>query len=104
MIITTTPNIEKYQISRYLGVVTGADTYTVGGLLGEGLAMQNVYFNQAVSKALSRLENTAISIGADAVVGLTVSNTSAGGEIIVTLTGTAVKIEQAGWDDELPDI
>lgn len=104
MIITTTPNIEKYHITRYLGVVTGADTYTVGGLLGEGFAKQNLYFNQAVSKVLSQMENAAIRIGADAVVGIIVSNTSEGGQIIVTATGTAVKIEQAGWDDELPEI
>ena len=106
MIITTTPTLDKYRITQYLGIVTGADTYIVGGLIGEGFLKQNSLFRQSVAKARMQLESEAREMGADAVVGVLISNTSMAstGNVIVTATGTAVKIEQAGWDDELPEI
>ena len=106
MIITTTPNIENYQITEYLGIVTGADTYTVGGLIGEGFLKQNMYYENAISTAKNQMETKAISFSADAIVGVQVSVTSmaTAGSIIVTATGTAVKIEKAGWEDELPEL
>ena len=106
MIITTTPTLDKFQITQYLGIVTGADTYIVGGLIGEGFLKQNSLFRQAVSTARKQLESAASEMGADAVVGVLISSTSMAstGNIIVTATGTAVKIEQTGWNDELPEI
>ena len=106
MIITTTPSVEKYNITQYLDIVTGADTYVVGGLIGEGLARQNSLFKQTAAAACSQMEYAARAIGADAIVGVSIMTEYLGttGYVLVTASGTAVKIEESGWDDELPDM
>ena len=106
MILTTTPTIENYHITSYLDIVSGADTYTVGGIIGEGFAKQGFYYELALNKAKSQMESNASKDGADAVVGIQVAVTSmaTAGQIIVTATGTAVKIEKAGWDEEIPEL
>ena len=106
MILTTTPTIDNYHISQYLDIVSGADTYTVGGIIGEGFAKQGSYYETALGMAKSQMEIKASSYGADAIVGIQVAVTSmaTAGQIIVTATGTAVKIEKAGWDEEIPEL
>lgn len=106
MIISTTESIDRYQITEYLAIVTGADTYTVGGLIGEGFMRQGSLFKQAVAKIRQEMERVAVSLGADAIVGFNISSTSmaTSGSIVVTGIGTAVKLKQNGWDDELPDL
>ena len=104
MIITTTPNIENYCITEYLGMVSGAYIYIVGGLIGGGLLSQQSLYKDAIEKVSSYIESTAISKGADAVIGVQITTTTWESEVIVTGTGTAVKIQAAGWEDELPDI
>ena len=106
MILTTTPTIENYHITSYLGIVSGADTYTVGGLIGEGLMKQGFYYEMSLNKAKSLMESKASEYGADAIVGIQVAVTSMSsvGQIVVTATGTAVKIEKAGWDEEIPEL
>lgn len=106
MILTTTPTIDNYHISQYLDIVSGADTYTVGGIIGEGFLRQGSYYEMALDKAKSQMESKASLYGADAIVGIQVAVTSMAtvGEIVVTATGTAVKIEKAGWDEEIPEL
>lgn len=106
MILTTTPTIDNYHITSYLGVVSGADAYTVGGIIGDGLMKQGFYYDLSLNKAKSLMESNASKYGADAVVGIQVAVTSMStvGQIIVTATGTAVKIEKAGWDEEIPEL
>lgn len=104
MIITTTPTIEGHHIKEYLGIVSAADTYVVGGVIGEGFLNQNKQYNPTIERINMQLDIEATKLHADAVVGLQVSVTSVAGDIVVTVTGTAVKIEKAGWDDELPDL
>jgi len=103
MILTTTPNVEGKRIKEYLRIVSGTDIYLVGGLLGGGLATQENLFGTALNNATSKMKSKAF--GADAIVGIRTEVLSPGNlnNIIVVVTGTAVKLENATESDELPD-
>ncbi|MCT8533632.1 YbjQ family protein [Glaesserella parasuis] len=105
MIITTTPNIENYQIVEYKGlafgeVVSGANfirdflagiTDVIGGRSGA----YESKLNSARKEALQELEKEAKKVGANAVVGVSMEYQSMGGDkgmFIVVATGTAVVI------------
>ena len=95
MVLTTTPMVEGYRITEYLGTVTGTEIYLVGGLIGGGLANQEKLFGNAYTNALTKMQTKAKEMGADAVVGITVNFTGAAntGSVIVALVGTAVRLE-----------
>ena len=106
MIITTTHNIEGKKIVKYLGLVTGEaiiganfvkDFFAgirdiVGGRAGsyeEGL-------REAKNIALSELQDTALRLGANAIVGIDLDYETMGGSgsmLMVSASGTAVIIE-----------
>ena len=93
IIVTNTPNVEGYVITDYLGSVSGAATYLLGGAFGEGLSdsRQSAMVSNAFQTAIRQMKTEAR--GADAIVGLQhtlcgVSN----GYMIVSVTGTAVKL------------
>ena len=96
LITTTTNKVEGYQITEYLTTITGTAIYTVGGLFGGGLASQEKLFRSFYSAALKNIEAEANNIKADAIVGLTVNFTEAGGtgSVIIALVGTAVKLKK----------
>ena len=106
MIITTTPTIEGKSIKEYIGLVSGADLYNAGGLIGGGYTSggQTMYFQNAVSKATSKMIESARF--ADAIVGVQVVIGSSAGmnQVIVTVTGTAVFLEDSQYDDSLPEL
>jgi uncharacterized protein YbjQ (UPF0145 family) len=104
MILTTTPTVEGKRIKEYLGIVSGTDIYLVGGLFGGGLANQENLFGSALNSATSTMKSKAF--GADAIVGIRTEVLSPGNlnNIIVVVTGTAVKLEDANESDELPDL
>ena len=106
MIITTTHNIEGKKIIKYLGLVTGEaiiganfvkDFFAgirdiVGGRAGsyeEGL-------REAKNIALAELQETALRLGANAIVGIDLDYETMGGSgsmLMVSASGTAVIIE-----------
>ena len=106
MIITTTHNIEGKKIVKYLGLVTGEaiiganfvkDFFAgirdiVGGRAGsyeEGL-------REAKNIDLAELQDTALRLGANAIVGIDLDYETMGGSgsmLIVSASGTAVIIE-----------
>ena len=95
---TTSSYVEGHYITNYLGIVSGASIYNVGGLLGGGYTDkgQNSMFSVAIRIAEKIMLNDAFMRGANAVVGI---QTALGGsatmnQIVVTLTGTAVKTEK----------
>lgn len=92
IIITTAGNVADRKIRKYLGIVSGTDIYLVGGLVGGGLATQESLYERALKNAISTMSKRAESLGADAVIGVSVSFTSPGGlnYMILALTGTAV--------------
>ena len=106
MITTTTHTIEGRQIRQYLGLVTGEAimganvlrdfmaglTDLVGGRSGT----YESKFAEARETALQEMEEEAQRKGADAVVGIDIDYQVLGannGMLMVTATGTAVKIE-----------
>lgn len=91
--ITTGYNFEGYKIDKYLGTVTGADSYLAAGIIGEGLLRVDLLFENSFSRAKSIIMNKAASWDANAIIGLKTTLTSiANGNIVVAVIGTAVKI------------
>lgn len=107
MILTTTDVIQGTVIQSYLGIVTAEVVYgsnflrdffagirdIVGGRTG---SYENL-FEQGQRKALEELEQRARRLGADAVIGIeidtgTINVDQSGVLILITATGTAVKI------------
>ncbi|CAI8009950.1 UPF0145 protein PTH_2690 [Geodia barretti] len=106
MITTTTHTVDGRQIRQYLGLVTGEAimganvirdfmaglTDLVGGRSGT----YESKFAEARETALQEMEEEAQRKGADAVVGIDIDYQVLGarnGMLMVTATGTAVKIE-----------
>lgn len=95
-LITTTNRFENAEIERYLGVVSGTAIYLVGGIVGGGLVNQENLFGAAFAQAKCRMLDKAKKRGANAVVGMSITVTSPGNlnNIIVIVTGTAVKLRE----------
>ena len=68
----------------------------VGGVIGGGLANQENLFGGAFASAKAKMLQKAKERGGNAVVGMSVNVTSPGNlnNIIVIVTGTAVKVEK----------
>ena len=98
MILTTTNEIKGYNITEYIGVVAGTDIYLIGGVLGGGMANQENLYTEALARATTHLRQNAEVMGANGVIGIQSNMTSTGGtnNLILTLTGTAVKIDNSG--------
>lgn len=109
MIVTTTQSVEGKAIKSYLGIVAGQDTYNPSGLIGEGWTKGagNSYLSLTLRNAQEAMSNAARALGADAVVGVTSSASLAalgGGRVLVYISGTAVTLEDAGTEEELPSL
>ena len=63
---TTTDDFATADIVEYLGIAVGSTTYTIAGLVGEGLFRQGKAFNDAKQEMF----HEALSLGANAVVGM----------------------------------
>ena len=93
MIITSAPIIENHPVYQYLGMVTGADNYLVGGIIGEGLARVDSMYETCFSNAVNKIVRKALDMGANAIIGVQTSLTNvANGNMFVTVIGTAVKV------------
>ena len=92
---TTTNDFTNALIEEYLGTVSGADFYLAGGIIGEGLMRQSEYFEVAFLRAKAKMFKNAILLGANAIVGMNTSLTNIlNGNMVVVVTGTAVKIKK----------
>lgn len=92
--VTTCEKFEGKEIEAYYGVVYGTGIYLVGGLVGGGMANQEVLFGTEYNKAIEKMYQKAISIGGNAIVGMQTALTSAANNIILTVSGTAVKLKE----------
>jgi len=105
MIVTTTPSIEKREIQQYLGIVTGEailganifrDLFAgVRDVVGGRSGAYEKVLERAREIALQEMEEAAKQRGADAVVGVDLDYEvlgSANGMLMVTASGTAVKL------------
>lgn len=107
MIVTTTPTIEGKRILSYEGVVTGEailganifrDLFaSIRDIVGGRSAAYEEELRRARQIAMEEMEQQALSMGADGVVGVdldyeTVSMGNSGGMMMVTVSGTAVRL------------
>ncbi|MDE5676903.1 heavy metal-binding domain-containing protein [Phocaeicola sp.] len=105
MLVTTTPSIEGKRITNYYGVVTGetiigANLFrdffaSIRDIVGGRSGSYEEVLREAKDTALREMQEQALRMGANAVVGVdldyeTVGN--GGSMLMVTASGTAVRI------------
>ncbi|MFO7769274.1 MAG: heavy metal-binding domain-containing protein [bacterium] len=106
MILTTTVTIEGREISEYKGIVTGEaimganifkDVFAgIRDIVGGRSAAYEKELVKAQKIALEEMEHRAVQNGADAVVGVDLDYEvlgQNGGMLMVTASGTAVKLK-----------
>lgn len=105
MILTTTPQIEGYQIREYKGVVTGetiigANVFKdflagIRDIVGGRSASYEKVLRQAKDSSLQEMMQRAQEMGANAIVGIDIDYETIGGSgsmLMVATSGTAVVI------------
>ncbi len=105
MITTTTPSVEGRQIQAYLGIVVGEaivganvfkDIFAgIRDIVGGRSGAYERELQKARDIALNELQDHALSLGADAVVGIDLDYEVLGkgnGMLMVSASGTAVKL------------
>jgi len=105
-LIVTTPTIPGYRIKKVLGVVTGMSPRTRGilekfvagfqSVIGGEVTAFTTELEKARLEAIERVREKAISIGANAVIGLDLETSDIGlqaGITVISATGTAVVAE-----------
>ncbi len=92
---TAGEGFEGKRIVRYLGLVSGAATYMMGGLIGEGItnAAQSRQFAAALRFAAGKAQESAMRAGGNGLIGLQHALSSVNGTMIVTVSATAVELE-----------
>jgi len=98
MILTTTNNIEGYQIIDYLGIVTGVSIYK--GKLSMGFSISKYYnsiqdsVDTVKEEAFKKLQENAQNLKANAIVGIKVEiEVLTSNYTMVSVTGTAVQLK-----------
>ena len=107
MLLTTTDVIQGAVIQSYLGIVTAEVVYgsnflrdflaSIRDIVGGRTGSYERLFEEGQRKAMEELEERAQRLGADAVVGIavdtgTINVDQSGVLLVITATGTAVKI------------
>lgn len=102
MIVTTTPTVEGRPARDYLGIVTGEailganifrDLFaSVRDIVGGRSAAYEQELGKARRTALAEMQDEARRLGADAVVGVDLDYEVINNMLMVTASGTAVKL------------
>lgn len=103
MIVTTTPSIEGRKIQSYLGIVTGeailgANVFrdffaSITDIVGGRSAAYEQELSKARDIALNEMQERALALGADAVVGVDIDyEVLREGMMMVSASGTAVRL------------
>ena len=106
MLITTTPNIEGKRITRYYGIVSGetivgANIFrdffaSIRDVIGGRSNSYEEVLRKAKNSALREMEEQAMRLGANAVIGVDLDYETVGQNgsmLMVTASGTAVFIQ-----------
>ena len=106
MLTTTTPNIEGKRITKYYGIVSGEtiiganlfrDLFaSVRDIVGGRSRSYEEVLREAKNMALREMEENAMRLGANAVVGVDLDFETVGGNssmLMVTASGTAVFVQ-----------
>lgn len=105
MIITTTPSVDGKEVGEYLGVVTGEailganifrDIFAnIRDIVGGRSTAYERELTQAREVALRELQENAVALGANAVIGVDLDYEvigKGGSMLMVSASGTAVKL------------
>lgn len=102
MIVTTTPSIEGRSITGYLGIVTGEailganifrDLFAgIRDIVGGCSAAYEEELGKARRTALAEMQQAAAALGADAVVGVDLDYEVINNMLMVSASGTAVRL------------
>ena len=98
MVLTTTNSIEGHTIQDYLGIVTGVNVSmpktTFSFNMNKYYQSYQKKVGESKEEAFQKLKENAINLKANAIVGITidVETNPTSRLIIVSITGTAVKI------------
>jgi len=105
LLITTTPTVEGRPATQYLGIVSGEtiiganiikDFFAgVRDIIGGRSGSYEKVLREAKESSLKEMEEVAIALGADAIVGVDLDYETVGprgGMLMVTSSGTAVKL------------
>ncbi len=105
VIVTTTPTVEGKTITSYRGIVTGEaimganifkDLFAgIRDIVGGRSATYEKELRRARELAMAELQNTAVELGANAVVGIDLDYETIGANgamLMVTVSGTAVVV------------
>ncbi|MFN0728478.1 heavy metal-binding domain-containing protein [Polaribacter gochangensis] len=105
MIVSTTNTLETHEIKQYLGIVTGEtiiganlfkDIFAgIRDIVGGRSGSYEKVLREAKDIALKEMQDEAIRLGADAVIGVDLDYETvgaSGGMLMVTASGTAVKL------------
>ncbi|MCF8486215.1 MAG: YbjQ family protein [Rhodobacteraceae bacterium] len=102
MIVTTTHSVEGYQIAAYLGIVTGEaimganivrDLFaSVTDIIGGRSGAYESKLADARETALTEMQARAQALGASAVVGVDLDYEVIGNMLMVSASGTAVRL------------
>lgn len=104
MLISTTTMIEGRPVTAYLGVVVGETILGANIFRDIGAQFRNITggrvsgyekeLRKAREEAMTEMEQAAAELGADAVIGVDIDYETVGGSMLmVTTSGTAVKLE-----------
>jgi len=104
MIVTTTNTLDTHKIKQYLGIVTGEtiiganlfkDIFAgIRDIVGGRSGSYEKVLREAKDTALKEMEDQAMRLGADAIIGVDLDYETvgaSGGMLMVTASGTAVK-------------
>ena len=104
MIVTTTPNIDGYEITDYMGIVTGEVVSGINMFRDIGAGIRNMIggrsegyeeeMQRARQQALNEIASRAEAIGAHAVVGASLGYETFEGMIMTVVSGTAVRVRK----------
>ena len=103
MIVTTTHTIEKKEITEYLGIVTGETIFganivkdifaSVRDIVGGRSGTYENTIRDARETSTKEMLEAAKRLGADAVIGVDFDYETIGTMLMVTVSGTAVKLK-----------
>jgi len=103
VLVTTTPSVEGRRIGQYCGVVTGeailgANVFkdffaSITDIVGGRSGAYEGELRKARDIALGEVEEAAVDLGANAVVGVDIDYETVGNMLMVCISGTAVVLE-----------
>ena len=105
MIVTTTNSVEGYQITDYLGIVTGEAVSGINMFRDLGASMRNIFggrsagyedeLQSARNEVLEEMQARAAALRPDAIVPPSIGYDTFDGMIMTPSSGTAVRLRRA---------